>query len=70
MEVDLHVAKAELHQAPTSEKPAQRSRAVLAKARYIRQGDLVNARHVREESGTKSGRKRKAGNSQKEPETK
>ena len=70
MEADLHVAKAELHQALTREKPAQRSRAVPSKVRYIRQGDLANARHARKEPGTKSGRKRKAGNSQKEPEAK
>ena len=30
----------------------------------------MNARHARKELGTKSGRKRKAGNSQKEPEAK
>ena len=64
------MAKAELHQALTREKPAQRGRAVLFKARYIRQGDLANARHARKEPGTKSGRKRKAGNSQKESEAK
>ena len=52
------------------EKPAQRSRTVLSKARYIKQGDLANARHARKVPGTESGRKRKAGNSQKEPEAK
>ena len=70
MEADLHVAKAELHQALTHEKSAQSSRAMLSKARYIRQGDLANARHARKEPGKKSGRKRKAGNSQREPEAK
>ena len=43
---------------------------MLSKARYIRQGDLANARHARKEPGTESGRKRKAANSQKEPEAK
>ena len=69
MEADLHVAKAEFHQALAREKPAQRSRAVLSKARHIRQGDLTNTRHARNKSDTKSER-RKAGNSQKGPEAK
>ena len=42
IEADIHVAKAELHQALTCEKPAQHSRAVPP--RYIRQGELVKAR--------------------------
>ena len=70
MEADLHAAKAELHQALAREKPAQRNRAVLSKARHIRQGDLTNARHARNKSDTISERRRKAGNSQKEPEAK
>lgn len=55
--VDSHVAKSELHQAPTREKPAQHSRTALSKARYIKRGDLVRARHAKKESDTKSRRK-------------
>ena len=54
MEAERHVA--ELHQALNRETAAHRSRAVLSKAPYIRQGDLANARHARKEPGTKSGR--------------
>ena len=60
LEADLAVAKAELHQALTREKPAKRSQAILSKSRYITQVDLEGARHAQETPPTTGKRKSKS----------
>ena len=42
--VDYVIAKRELHQALTRERPTQPSRKVLSKARYVTKGELKNSR--------------------------
>ena len=44
LEVELAIAKRELHQALTREKPTQSSRGVLSMAHYVTKGELKNSR--------------------------
>jgi hypothetical protein len=61
-EAELVIAKKQIHDVLTSQKPVHKSRRILSRARHATRADLLKARHAREyaESGgrTKSGKKK------------